>query len=175
MRFRLTYHLSLIRRKALLITYHFKVKRGFTLIELLVVITIIAILVASATTSWRNAQMKGRDGKRKSDLKAVQQALENYYQVNGQYPPSVSGKISCDGVTGFIWNNSPAFTCNSITYMQQLPKDTVNQPSGPGYYYTRSGVNSYVLSAYLENTNDPDLTGLTCTPQASRNWCVTNP
>lgn len=171
---KVTSHLSLL-------TSHWRQRRpGFTLIELLVVISIIAILVASATASWRNAQMKGRDGKRKVDLKAVQQALENYIQTNGKYPGSSNGQIVCN-VTGDSsaksWGGT--FTCGSISYMQQLPQDPAYQSSS-GYYFTSSGTGptSYVLSALIENTNDPDIppkTTLPCTVQSGRNWCVTNP
>src|SRR3990167_6962536 len=77
------------------LTINIKVKQGFTLIELLVVISIIAILVAAATASWTNAQQKSRDGKRKSDLKSIQQSLELYLQDNGTYPGGPSGEIQC--------------------------------------------------------------------------------
>ena len=151
-------------------------KRGFTLIELLIVISIIAILVASATASWRNAQIKSRDGKRKADLKSVQQALESYLQTNGKYPASSSGQIQCN-VTGDVTTKSwgTAFTCGSITYMQQLPTDPNNQASG--YYYTNISGSKYVLSANLENTNDSDIQAgaLLCTPQSGSNYCVQNP
>lgn len=163
-------------------TKHFKAKHGFTLIELLIVISIIAILVASATTSWRNAQMKGRDGKRKADLKSVQQVLENYYQTNGKYPSSSSGQIQCN-ITGDstvkTWGTS-AFTCGPLTYMQQIPKDVAYQDAIRGYYYSSSSPNlTYVLSAELENDNDPDrvTTGVPCTPQSypTRDFCVASP
>lgn len=55
---------------------------GFTLLELLVVIGIIAILVALATVSYSATQKQGRDSKRKQDLVAVQNALEQYYSNN---------------------------------------------------------------------------------------------
>lgn len=156
-------------------------RHGFTLIELLVVITIIAILIASASASWQNAQMKGRDGKRKTDLKAVQQALENYLQVNGTYPSSnAGGQIVCTvGIEPpSVWGSS-AFICNSITFMQQMPKDSVYQAT-TGYYFASCNTppTSYVLSALLENTSDPDLSGLSSTcssPPAGRNYWVTNP
>ena len=157
-------------------TTNSKVKRGFTLIELLIVISIIAILVASATYSWQNAQQKGRDGKRKSDVKAVQQALEFYYQNNGKYADTDGGgKIKCAGApTPIAWGS--AFTCNSVSYMQQLPKDPISTQS---YYFSSSGSppNAYVLSAVIENTNDPDIKpgSLICTPQSGYNYCVVNP
>src|SRR3989344_4746470 len=104
-------------------------QKGFTLIELLVVITIIAILVGVAAASYTKAQQKARDGKRKSDLKAVQQALELYFQQYGRYPTSSSGSIQCN-ITGDsttkTWGTSP-FTCGSITYLNLLPKDSKYQ------------------------------------------------
>jgi len=166
-----------------------KLKKAFTLIELLVVISIIAILIAAVSASFTNAQAKGRDGKRKSDLKSVQQALEVYLQTNGKYPDSTIGKITCntEDETGIPIDSSTkewgqSFSCNStsgpITYAQQLPKDPAYQAdANKGYYYYKipSSNFSYVLSSALENTNDPDLTGLPCTAQTGRNYCVINP
>lgn len=66
--------------------HHTYVKHGFTLIELLVVIAIIGILTTMVTASFTAAQRRARDTARKSDLKAIQQALELYFQANGRYP-----------------------------------------------------------------------------------------
>ena len=54
-------------------------KKGFTLIELLVVISIIGILVAVAVASYTGAQIKARDARRRSDMKAIQSTMEQYY------------------------------------------------------------------------------------------------
>ena len=157
----------------------FSTNNGFTLIELLVVMSIIAILIASATYSWQNAQQKGRDGKRKSDLKAVQQALQLYLQKNGSYPNQYFGQIMCSGDSaGKDWGK--AFTCGSITYMQQLPKDPLSKSQTDGYYYfvTPPNPKTYSLSEKLENSNDPDSQNQPsdCIPGGDgRNYCVTNP
>jgi len=64
-----------------------KNKFAFTLLEMLVVIGIIAILVGMGLVSYSTAQKKARDAKRKQDLKAIQNGLEQYYSVCGyKYP-----------------------------------------------------------------------------------------
>lgn len=86
--------------------------RGFTLLELLVVIGIIAILIALGAVSYSSAQKKARDTKRKSDMKDIQNALEQYYSVCGfSYPNPDSGKvpsqINCATPVVQILQNAP--------------------------------------------------------------------
>lgn len=163
---------------------------GFTLIELLVVISIIAILLAVATVSYNNAQQKGRDNRRKTDLKAVQQALELYFQQNGNYPDIAStGNIACDGGSAISWGTGN-FTCNYITYMNILPKDPVANTPTQYYYYSENSATpenaTYKIFAKIENTKDQDLAS---SPAACETdypthedyatsgvyYCVTNP
>lgn len=187
-KFRSSTHNSSPAKPDVLITHNWRQRRqGFTLIELLIVISIIAVLIASATPSWQNAQMKSRDGKRKADAKAIQQALEIYLQKNGTYPQATPGQIQCN-ILGdnhaVAWGTEFACTPSGgskIVYMQQLPKDPAYQDTA-GYNYT-GGNFAYILSTKLENTNDPENTTnpsyvpgtLLCAPQPPRNWCVTNP
>ena len=167
-----------------------KVKRGFTLIELLVVIIIISILVAIATVSYTNAQRKGRDSKRKADLKAVQQSLEVYFQTNNKYPASsANGRIQCN-VTGdgsvinwgtqFICDENGSSPPSAIIYMQATPTDpTATDQAQQGYYYQAGSSNlSYNLGAILENTNDPERVASGClnvSGYTNRTYCVIQP
>ncbi|HCS79346.1 TPA: hypothetical protein DIV55_06450 [Patescibacteria group bacterium] len=166
--------------------YH--LKSGFTLIELLVVISIIAILISAAMVSFSVAQTKGRDGKRKADLKGIQQALEQYYQANGHYPVTSGGKMQCntttDTTTVTSWGGT--FICGGTTYMKPVPKDPAFDPSSnKDYYYDSAGSNSYKLSATVENKNDSENTDnpnyslnptLPCDPTVNgRTYCVINP
>lgn len=51
------------------------------------VIGIIGVIMALATVAYSTAQIGGRNARRKQDLVAIQNALEQYYSVNTfQYP-----------------------------------------------------------------------------------------
>src|SRR3989344_7099926 len=66
-------------------------KSVFSLLELLVVISIVTILITLAMTSFATAGKKARDAKRKSDIKEIQTALEQYYSVCGFSYPDPGG------------------------------------------------------------------------------------
>ncbi len=75
-------------------------KKSFTLLEMLIVLGIIATILSVLTVSFSTAQKKSRDSKRKSDIKALQNALEQYYSAcDYVYPTSIPvGGIICNGV-----------------------------------------------------------------------------
>jgi len=68
-------------------------KKGFTLIELLTVVAIIAILSVIAATIFSSTQATARDGSRRSDLKAISNALEVNKTASG-YQPLQTGYFS---------------------------------------------------------------------------------
>jgi type II secretion system protein G len=123
-------------------------QKGFTLIELLIVIAIIGILATMATVTLGSSQRRARDGQRKSDLKQVAVALEQYYNSNSAYPSATAGAIS-----GASWGGSWA------NYLRTVPRDPIG---GTEYCYESSitgagtAINTYALFARLENTNDSD-------------------
>jgi len=81
-----------------------KKQKGFTLLELLVVIGIIGILVGIGTISYQSAQEKSRDSRRRSDLKAISNALEQYYADNdGSYPSDAD----CAGYESYLNGPEP--------------------------------------------------------------------
>lgn len=61
-------------------------KKGFTLIELLLVIAIIGILSSVAVINLKSLKAKARDSVRYADVKAIQKAVELYYEDHKEYP-----------------------------------------------------------------------------------------
>lgn len=114
---------------------------GFTLIELVVVIAIIATLTALASFNFNQARARARDVQRKSELKAIQNALELYKndQMPQAYPASLDLLVT--------------------TYMAKLPvdpKEKVTTGSWMAYGYNQTAALTYTLQTCLENTSDPD-------------------
>lgn len=104
--------------------------KGFTLLELLIVIGIIGVLVALATVSYSATQKAGRDSRRKQDMVAIQNALEQYYSATAYVYPG---------------------TCSTaaVSYMKSpWPTD----PDGSAYPKQTCSADSYCVCALLEKT-----------------------
>lgn len=73
-----------------------KSEDGFTLIELLIVIVILGILAGVVVFSVGAIADRGTKSACKSDLKAVEVAVEAYRAKNGTYPGAGFGPITTD-------------------------------------------------------------------------------
>ncbi|MFC1627262.1 type II secretion system protein [Patescibacteria group bacterium] len=133
---------------------------GFTLIELLVVITIIGILANIGLNTFTSAQKKSRDAQRKGHLKQLKDALEAYYNDQGEYPDdNASGNIMGCGADALelctYGTSSFSNTTTDTVYMIKMPADPA---LGSSYYYdaipNAVGNNSFQLYTRLENTRD---------------------
>ncbi|MFZ1301512.1 MAG: fibronectin type III domain-containing protein [Candidatus Microsaccharimonas sp.] len=69
-----------------------KRRDGFTLVELVIVVAIIAILATLAVVGLTRFQQDGRDSRRSANATTISEALEKYYDQNGEYP-------SCNAIT----------------------------------------------------------------------------
>ncbi len=124
-----------------------KRKNGFTLLELLVVIGIIGILLSLITVSFTSAQKQGRDARRKQDLAAIQNAMEQYYSQNSFTYPACN---CTDGVAGCCNPIASYFSNNTI------PVD----PLGTSHYVYTSSATEYSISATLEEGSIVTITNL---------------
>jgi len=79
-----------------------KITSGFTLIEILVVVAIIGILSTISVISFARYQADSRDSQRAARANVIAEALEKFYDKNGEYP-------SCSAMT------APASTITSTT------------------------------------------------------------
>lgn len=140
-----------------------KHSQGFSLLELLVVISIIGILVSIGTVAFTTAQQKSRDSRRRSDVKAMQDAFEQYKADTGTYD-TCSAMASYDAGSGPIMPGG-------------LPADPKN--SGDYIYNTSTGcsADTYCVCAFLESgTGNADApTAATCSYNSGGPYyCLTN-
>ncbi|MEO6110039.1 MAG: fibronectin type III domain-containing protein [Candidatus Saccharimonadales bacterium] len=75
-----------------------KLRWGFTLVELIVVIATIGILATIAVIGLSRYQADTRDARRASSISVISEALEKYYDNNGEYPSCSSIKSSATTV-----------------------------------------------------------------------------
>ena len=114
-----------------------KKEGGFTLLELLIVIVIIGILALLIIPNITSAPKKARDTTRKTDMRAIQKGMEEYFVSNNVYP-ATTGDLAL-GVTP-IMKNVPADPKNTGVYK---------------YTYTPSAAfDAFTLHACLENAGD---------------------
>lgn len=123
---------------------------GFSLLELLVVISIIGILVSVGAVAFTTAQQRSRDSRRRADIKAMQDAFEQYMAENGEYE-------TCSTMASYDSGNGPLMPGG-------IPTDPRN--SGEYVYNTTTACSetSYCICASLEGgTGNADApTGSTC-------------
>jgi len=134
-------------------------KHGFTLLELLIVIGLIGILVSISAVSYSSAQKKTRDSRRKSDIKAIQNALEQYYADNNGLYPSVSyNNLAVQYLPGTTKPSDPKTSC--------YYKQTVNTTSGYTICADLEGVGTFNCSLTCSG-----VTGSGC---LDNDFCVSN-
>ena len=127
-----------------------KKQQGFTLIEILIVVAIIAILASVVLVGLGPTQRAGRDARRLSDLREIQNGLELFYNKCGYYPGSIDGSGACS--TGVPSDWTALATALQGVGVSSLPNDP-NASYSYGYFPYDNN-DAYVLGAALEDPNN---------------------
>ena len=71
-------------------------QRGFTLVEIMVVIVILGLLATLVVPNIMGASDEAKEGKAKSDVKMVADAVRMYYAKNSRIPDSLEDLVTQD-------------------------------------------------------------------------------
>lgn len=128
-----------------------RINAGFTVLEFLIVIAIMSILMYIVLSNLSASREKTIDEKKVTDLKTVVLGLEQYKQVCGVYPKTITKDESCPNMS-----SSSATLGNFITNIDKYKFNT----TGSDYLYfpiayngnSPTECNGYHLGVYLQNT-----------------------
>ena len=113
-----------------------RVQRGFTLIEVMVVVVILGILAAIVVPKVMDRPDQARETKARTDIAAIENALNLYKLDNYTYP------TTSEGLDALV--NPPtgdrAETWKPGGYLQRLPKDPWQRP----YQFLSPGVHGTI-------------------------------
>lgn len=137
-----------------------KKKKGFTLIELMVVVLIIAILSAIALPQYRIAVEKTRITTNIPMLKALHDAIIQYYGTKGEFPTSFS-KLSVTVPKGIYTVSGKTITKSDSSCIIIL-QDANNPPAlDLTCKMNGGGLNDWIMSFQFVTINAAQGGGLT--------------
>lgn len=100
-------------------------QKAFTIVELLMTIVIIAVLAGIAISTYSGVREDARDTTRQGNAITISEALEKYYEKNGDYPSVASLSNQGPGNTGSAIAAKLSIPANSLI-MPKMPSSATN-------------------------------------------------
>ena len=109
---------------------------GFTLIELIIVISVLAILAGAMVPRFSGRLAAGRDARRLSDINMIRDAIDQYYQDKGVFPPANPNATA----GGWDVSDDGDFIPDLVDkgYLTEVPRDPVNDATHQYRYFVYS-------------------------------------
>lgn len=134
---------------------------GFSLFEILIFVIVWSLLATTSYLVIPPILVKVRDAQRKSHLRKISQALEQYYESKKEFPDTLP---DC----------GQPLSLTSTTVLSSIPCDPASKES---YLYQKTN-SSYRLYANLENDQDSIISTIKCHfgcgPNCSYNYGVSS-
>lgn len=121
-------------------------KKAFTIIEVLVVIVIIGLLTALSAYIYAASLARSRDSQRISDMRSIQNSLEQSYLDNRQYPVF---QDEAPVVLQAKFQLEAGFDCQESGKNYLAPRYLASIPEDPSYKVTGNACNGAAFGHYL--------------------------
>ena len=128
--------------------------KAFTIVELLVVIAIIGVLSTIGIVSFSSIQSNARNTQRSSKITILSEALEKYYDTNGEYPSCAALTASPGTITTTTLKGVDPNVLTSPTAATGTNSISCTTPTAATYGYIGGG-NSYTLMYQGEGDTSP--------------------
>lgn len=103
-------------------------RRGFTIFELLVVVAIMILLAAVIIPNLVGMRDTARDTERVTDVKRIQIAVEEYFDINANYPSNMD-----ELVTEGVLRTKPEDPLNRGDYVYSYAENACGGGDGANY------------------------------------------
>ncbi|NTW61637.1 type II secretion system protein, partial [Candidatus Saccharibacteria bacterium] len=131
---------------------------GFTIVEILVTVSLIGILAALSIISYDSITASAHDSKRQASFSVIQDALESYFNKNGEYPSCSAMSQDSNTVATSVLSDidatvltSPSSASGTNSFASSCADLT--QGSTSDYAYI-SDTSKYTLEYKKESTGD---------------------
>jgi prepilin-type N-terminal cleavage/methylation domain-containing protein len=99
-------------------------RTGFSLVEIVIVISVLAILAGAMVPRFSSRLAAARDARRISDINAIRDAIDQYYQDKGVFPAPTPNATA----GGWDVSDDGDFIPDLVEqgYLSDMPKDPLN-------------------------------------------------